>query len=188
MRKINLKDIVPDLEGRLKKLNTLRKVFMALTLLIVPAVPAMIVLAKYGACMQLCHAVQAVKLKGKMPIFMLFAFATNEREAMQKLIDTGNLAGFRIVGDVMVVRDDIPMTDEEAWEETAAFFNVNAAVNMGMTMDNMPEGYRKVLEIQQRKEKEYLAAAPAHGQCPRCGEPVKSADSEFCDKCGERLK
>ena len=153
MRRINLKDIVPDLEGRLKKLNTLRKVFMALTLLIVPAVPAMIVLAKYGACMQLCHAVQAVKLKGKMPIFMLFAFASNEREAAQKLIDTGNLAGYRIVGDVMIVRDDI----------------------------------EKIIEIQQRKEKELAEGTAEYGQCPSCGAPVKSVDSEFCDKCGTRL-
>ena len=63
MRRIDLKDIVPDLEGRLKKLNTLRKVFMVLALLIIPAIPAMIVLAKYGACMQLCHAVQAVRAR-----------------------------------------------------------------------------------------------------------------------------
>lgn len=187
MRRINLKDIVPDLEGRLKKLNTLRKVFMALTLLIVPAVPAMIVLAKYGACMQLCHAVQAVKLKGKMPIFMLFAFATNERAAAQKLIDTGNLAGYRIVGDVMIVRDDIPMTDEEAWEEAASYFNAAAAINMGMTADNMPECYKKIIEIQQRKEKELAEGTAEYGQCPSCGASVKSVDSEFCDKCGTRL-
>lgn len=187
MRQINLKDIVPDLEGRLKKLNTLRKVFMVLTFLIIPAVPAMIVLAKYGACMQLCHAVQAVKVKGKMPIFMLFAFASNEREAAQKLIDTGNLAGYRIVGDVMIVRDDIAMTDEEAWEEAAPFFNVNAAINMGMTVDNMPECYRRIIEIQQRKEREQAAGTSEYGKCPDCGEPVKSGDSAFCDKCGARL-
>ena len=187
MRRINLKDIVPDLEGRLKKLNTLRKVFMVLALLIIPAIPAMIVLAKYGACMQLCHAVQAVKLKGKMPIFMLFAFASNEREAAQKLIDTGNLAGYRIVGDVMIVRDDIEMTDEEAWEEAAPYFNAAAAINMGMTADNMPECYKKIIEIQQRKEKELAEGTAEYGQCPSCGAPVKSADSEFCDKCGTRL-
>ena len=156
MRQINLKDIVPDLEGRLKKLNTLRKVFMVLALLIIPAVPAMIVLAKYGACMQLCHAVQAVKVKGKMPIFMLFAFASNEREAAQKLIDTGNLAGY-------------------------------PAINMGMTADNMPECYKKIMEIQQRKEKEFVKGTAEYGRCPSCGAPIHNADSEFCDKCGARL-
>ena len=58
---------------------------------------------------------------------------------------------------------------------------------MGMTADNMPECYKKIIEIQQRKEKE-LAEGPAeYGQCPSCGAPVKSADSEFCDKCGTRL-
>ena len=122
-----------------------------------------------------------------MPIFMLFAFASNEREAAQKLIDTGNLAGYRIVGDVMIVRDDIAMTDEEAWEEAAPYFNAAAAINMGMTADNMPECYKKIIEIQQRKEKE-LAEGPAeYGHCPSCGAPVKSVDSEFCDKCGTRL-
>ena len=118
---------------------------------------------------------------------MLFAFASNEREAAQKLIDTGNLAGYRIVGDVMIVRADIAMTDEEAWEEAAPYFNAAAAINMGMTADNMPECYKKIMEIQQRKEKEFVKGTAEYGRCPRCGAPIHNADSEFCDKCGTRL-
>ena len=68
MIKINLKEIVPDLEKRRAKLNTLRKIFMVLTFLIVPAVPAMIVLSKYGTCMALCKAVSTVKMYDKVPI------------------------------------------------------------------------------------------------------------------------
>ena len=126
--KYNLDSIVPDLEARCKKLNTLRKVFMGLTLLIIPAIPAMIILGKYGECMQLCRIMNSVKMHDKVPITNVFGYAVNAREAAQKMIDTGNLAGYRIVGGAMIVKDGVEMTDEQAQREAAKYFSVPAAV------------------------------------------------------------
>ena len=119
MFKINLKEIVPDLEKRRAKLNTLRKIFMVLTFLIVPAVPAMIVLSKYGTCMALCKAVSTVKMYDKVPITNVLGYFPNVCEAAQKLIDTGNLADYSIVAGAMFVRNDTEMTEEQALREAA---------------------------------------------------------------------
>ena len=150
MVKINLKEIVPDLEKRCAKLNTLRKVFMALTFLIVPAVPAMIVLSKYGTCAQLCKAVRAVKMYDKVPITNVLGYFPNVLEAAQKLIDTGNLAGYRIVADAMFVREGTDITEEQALREAAAYFSIPAAVSAGLTDGKMGRLARYAAEVQQK--------------------------------------
>lgn len=147
--KYNLKDIVPNMEQRLKKLNTLRKVFMALMFFILPAIPAMIILAKYGSCKQWCNIITTIKMYEKIPIHSVLGYFVNANEAAQKLIDTGNLEGYRIAGDAMLVKDGIMMTDEEAQREAAACFNVMAAVNAGMSAENMSEVAKLAVVIQQ---------------------------------------
>ena len=48
VRDIKLKELVRDMERRCKQLHTLSNVFRVLVLLIIPAIPAMIILSKYG--------------------------------------------------------------------------------------------------------------------------------------------
>ena len=141
MIKINLKEIVPDLEKRRAKLNTLRKIFMVLTFLIVPAVPAMIVLSK---------AVSTVKMYDKVPITNVLGYFPNVCEAAQKLIDTGNLADYRIVAGAMFVRNDTEMTEEQALREAAACFSIPAAVSAGLTEGGMSRLAKYAAGLQQQ--------------------------------------
>ena len=183
--KYNLDSIVPDLEARCKKLNTLRKVFMGLTLLIIPAIPAMIILGKYGECMQLCRIMNNVKMHDKVPITNVFGYAVNAREAAQKMIDTGNLAGYRIVGGAMIVKDGVEMTDEQAQREAAKYFSVPAAVASGMTAESMGEVGRIAVA-----EQEKLMSASVDVQmrfCPKCGGKLNGGE-EFCPGCGAKLQ
>ena len=150
MIKINLKEIVPDLEKRRAKLNTLRKIFMVLTFLIVPAVPAMIVMSKYGTCMALCKAVSTVKMYDKVPITNVLGYFPNVYEAAQKLIDTGNLADYRIVAGAMFVRNDTEMTEEQALREAAACFSIPAAVSAGLTEGGMSRLAKYAAGLQQQ--------------------------------------
>ena len=67
-------------------------------------------------------------MQEKVPIPNALGYAVNAREAAQKLIDTRNLKGYRIVGDAMIVKDGIELTDEEAQRKAAVFFSAVAAV------------------------------------------------------------
>lgn len=156
MRQINLKEIVPDLEARCKKLNTIRKVLMCLFFLIIPAIPAMIVLSKYGFCMQMCHVINMVKMQDKTPITNVFGYASNGVEAAQKLIDTGNLKGYHIVADALIVKDGIEITEEEALREAAVYFSVPAAVASGMTADKMSRVAKMAVQMQQEQVQQQL--------------------------------
>ena len=145
--RINLKDIVPDMERRCKKLHTLSIVFRILTFLIVPAIPAMIVLAKYGACVRLCHVIEAVKMQDHTPLITVFGYAPNAADAARKLIETGNLKGYKLVADAVLVREDIDMSEEQAMEIYAPYFSPYAAVSMGLTADTMPEPMKKAAKM-----------------------------------------
>ena len=183
--KYNLDSIVPDLEARCKKLNTLRKVFMGLTLLIIPAIPAMIILGKYGECMQLCRIMNSVKMHDKVPITNVFGYAVNAREAAQKMIDTGNLAGYRIVGGAMIVKDGVEMTDEQARREAAKYFSVPAGVPSGMTPESMGEGGRKTGGGQEKLMSTSMGVQMRF--CPKCGGKLNGGE-EFCPGCGAKLQ
>ena len=205
--KYNLDSIVPDLEARCKKLNTLRKVFMGLTLLIIPAIPAMIILGKYGECIQLCRIMNNVKMHDKVPITNVFGYAVNAREAAQKMIDTGNLAGYSIVADVMFVRDGVEVTEQEAIEAFAARFNPVAAVNAGMRAEDMSPEVRAAIsrqrELQEKLAAEMAAKAASSGApvpedgaqsaegaaavCPHCGREIALSGCVFCPFCGGKL-
>lgn len=155
MFKINLKEIVPDLEKRLKKLNVLRIAFTFLALLIIPVVPAMIVMAKYAKCLQLTRAVRTVKMYDKIPLTNALGYVSNITEAAQKLIDTGNLSEYRVVAGVMFVKEGTYITEEQALKEAAACFSIPAAVNAGM-----PEGsMKKLAEYAAKMQQDAVSAA-----------------------------
>lgn len=145
---INLKEIVPDMERRCKKLHTLSVVFRILALLIIPAIPAMIVLAKYGNCMRLCRAINAVRMQDSTPLLLVFGYAPNAADAARKLIETGNLPGYKLVADAVLVREDIDMSEEQAIGLYAQYYIPYAAVSYGLTPETMPEPMKKAAGMQ----------------------------------------
>ena len=148
VRDIKLKEIVPDMERRCKKLHTLSNVFRVLVLLILPVIPAMIILSKYGYCMMLCRIINAVRMRDSTPLITVFGYAPNAADAARKLIETGNLPGYKLVADAVLVREDIDMSDEQAIKEYSAYFNAYAAATAGLTPETMPEPMKLASKIQ----------------------------------------
>ena len=210
---IDLKQIVPELDKRCAKLNKLRKVMMALAFLIVPAVPAMIVMSKYGYCRQLCAIVDAVSLRNAVPLISVFGYAPNAKEAAEKLIETGNLPDHRLVAGLVLVKNGVEMTEQEAVECTAALYSPSAAAAAGLSAENMSPEMLKVAAVYAAREEAILRGAwgsrdltaaqrlfltpsatlPAEQPeesaderiCPSCG--AACGDAKFCPECGTGL-
>ena len=123
MNTINLKNIVPDLKGRCKKLEKTYKILFPFSLLIIPAVPTMIVMQKYGVCAQLCRIVDMISMRDIVPLITVFGYASNAADAARKLIETGNLKGYRLVADTVLVKDGVELSEEEAIRSYAALFS-----------------------------------------------------------------
>ncbi len=86
MRGVKLKAIVPDLHARCKRLERAYKILFPMTFLFIPAIPAMIVMSKYGYCRQLCAIIDAVSLAQRgVPLISVFGYAPNAKEAAEKL-------------------------------------------------------------------------------------------------------
>ena len=204
VNEIDLKAIVPDLQKRCEKLQKASKIMMIAVFLIIPVIPAMIVMSKYGYCAQLCRIVNYVKAQEKVPLTQVLGYAKNSVQAAQKLIDTGNLAGYRIVANAMLVKEGVEITEEDALKEAAAYYNLQAAVNMGMDPNDMPEVAKMAAKLQQANleaaaaqnaaafeaQKAALEAQKAADKkfCPECGKPLPGKGEKFCPECGAELK
>ena len=170
---------------------------------ILPLLPAMRVMSKYGYCAQLCRIVNYVKAQEKVPLTQVLGYAKNSVQAAQKLIDTGNLEGYRIVADAMLVKEGVEITEEDALKEAAAYYNLQAAVNMGMDPNDMPEVAKMAAKLQQANleaaaaqnaaayeaQKAALEAQKAAEKkfCPECGKPLPGKGEKFCPECGNKL-
>lgn len=204
VNEIDLKAIVPDLQKRCEKLQKASKIMMLAAFLIIPVIPAMIVMSKYGYCAQLCRIANYVKAQEKVPLTQIFGYAKNSVQAAQKLIDTGNLEGYRIVADAMLVKEGVEITEEDALKEAAAYYNLQTAVNMGMDPNDMPEVAKMAAKLQQANLEAAAAqnAAAFEAQkaafeaqkaadkkfCPECGKPLPGKGEKFCPECGAELK
>lgn len=197
VNEIDLKTIVPDLQKRCEKLQKASKIMMIAAFLIIPAVPAMIVMSKYGYNAQLCRIVNYVKAQEKVPLTQVLGYAKNSVQAAQKLIDTGNLEGYRIVANAMLVKEGVEITEEDALKEAAAYYNLQTAVNMGMDPNDMPEVAKMAAKLQQANLEAAAAqnAAAYEAQkaadkkfCPECGKPLPGKGEKFCPECGAALK
>ena len=163
----------------------------------------MIVMSKYGYYAQLCRIVNSVKAQEKVPLTQVLGYAKNSVQAAQKLIDTGNLEGYRIVADAMLVKEGVEITEEDALKEAAAYYNLQAAVNMGMDPNDKPEVAKMAAKLQQANleaaaaqnaaafeaQKAALEAQKAAEKkfCPECGKPLPGKGEKICPECGAEL-
>lgn len=88
------------------------------------------------------------------------------KTTVRALIDGGSVKGYEIVGDEVVAKTSLSLTEEEARRMYDEF--IALALPATAAVDMMRE-----------------RTAPRY--CPACGAPVKDAGAKFCESCGVRL-
>lgn len=124
--------------------------------------------ARYAQLVALADRIEA---KDATVIASLAAVQTVQAfEAMKTtvraLIDGGSVKGYEIVGDEVVAKTSLSLTEEDARRMYDEFIAI--ALPATAAVDMMRE-----------------RTAPRY--CPACGAPVKDAGAKFCESCGVRL-
>lgn len=88
------------------------------------------------------------------------------KTTVRALIDGGAVKGYEIVGDEVVAKTSLSLTEEDARRMYDEFIAI--ALPATAAVDMMRE-----------------RTAPRY--CPACGAPVKDAGAKFCESCGVRL-
>ena len=88
------------------------------------------------------------------------------KTTVRALIDGGSVKGYEIVGDEVVAKTSLSLTEEDARRMYDEFIAI--ALPATAAVDMMRE-----------------RTAPRY--CPACGAPVKDAGAKFCESCGVRL-
>ena len=88
------------------------------------------------------------------------------KTTVRALIDGGSVKGYEIVGDEVVAKTSLSLTEEDARRMYDDF--IALALPATAAVDMMRE-----------------RTAPRY--CPACGAPVKDAGAKFCESCGVRL-
>ena len=88
------------------------------------------------------------------------------KTTVRALIDGGSVKGYEIVGDEVVAKTTLSLTEEDARRMYDEF--IALALPATAAVDMMRE-----------------RTAPRY--CPACGAPVKDAGAKFCESCGVRL-
>ena len=193
------KYIVPGLEAKARKYSRAMTILFPFCLLILPAIPWMVLSVKASRYTQLLRITQFVKQQEKVPLVSVFGFTPNAAAVAQMLIDTGNLAGYRLAGGVLLVKDGIEMSDEEAKAECARLYGAYPAA-MGMAVRTaasaqVPAAPAQVpaaetpAQAPASETPAQVPAAPADGTpaafCTQCGAPLPE-DAAFCPRCGKK--
>ena len=161
-------------------------------LLILPAIPWMVLSVKASRYTQLLRITQFVKQQEKVPLISVLGFTPNAAAVAQKHIDTGNLARYRLAGGVLLVKDGIEMSDEEAKAECARLYGAYPAA-MGMAVRPAAPAQVPAAETPAQapasETPAQVPAAPADGTpaafCTQCGAPLPE-DAAFCPRCGKK--
>lgn len=124
----------------------------------------------------------------KLLIYQLCSDLNNMQTIMiiQKLIATGNLEGYVIIGNIMVAKTSLYISEEEAQDEYSRMrFGVKDDDN-----DKPSDTFAQAGSLSEYAQKRYdnVSAATGDGKkCPHCHADV-NADDMFCKECGSRLK
>lgn len=86
----------------------------------------------------------------------------------EKLIQTGNLAGYRLIAGVMAAKEEKYISDSAAMKEHDDYMRLKANVY------NAPEKTESALRLENRI------------LCPGCGAEIDT-ESNYCPKCGTRI-
>ena len=123
-----LKFIRPDMDKRYKKICRARKFFMYLAILPPFMICFMVFSSKKAKYDQLFLVRDIIYAQDKTLLFTVFGCNPLADETVQRMIDTGNLVGYRIVADVMAVKEGVDVSEEDAMSEYSAHVSVPMAV------------------------------------------------------------
>ena len=173
---IPVKYVVPDLEKKCRSYDKLRTALFCTFFLFIPAFILMIILPKWAQYHRLNNFVKATKMQDKVLLLQYFGYVQNAEEIAQALIDTGNLADYHLVAGIMLVKNGVEVSEEEAIAAYSAIFNPVVAASMEKEPD-VP--LIKTTPVQ----------PPVEGQavCPFCGETLQDKEARFCPYCGRKF-
>lgn len=117
---------------------------------------------KLTVCMQVNEIIQKIKKHDKILLVQLLP-GFNESDLIllaDKLISTGNIAEYIIVGDVMLVKENLYVSESEAKKEYDKYFG---------------------------RDFTDTATSSQYGYCPSCGKSVSASD-KYCSGCGRLLR
>lgn len=172
MTTLPIKYIVPDIEGKVRRLDKVVIVLFCTSFLIIPAFALIFINIKWGVYRRLALFIRTAKNQDKIVPAYFFGYLTNMREVMQALIDTGNLSGYHIVADVMMVKDGVEISEQEALAEYELKYNPYIAARMGAAPP--PQVPLNLTNT-------------AASACPYCGETINDAAPRFCPHCGKKI-
>ena len=159
----HLKAIKPDLEKRLKK--RMRWMFFSMIFLVtfIGVIPVMVILFTSVKIDTSVKLMNEIKKTDKRRLDALFAYHSLGKTQMiaiiNKLIETKNLEGYEVIGDVGIAKTELHAAESD--------FEV------------APPVYTQVI-IQQPLEKR-------PNNCPNCGAAIKEDSGKFCPFCGTRV-
>ncbi len=129
-----LKFIRPDMEKRYKKICTARKIFMFLAIIPPFMIGLMVYMSRKAKCEQIFMVRDIIYAQEKTLLFSVFGYYPHAADFVQRMIDTGNIRGYRIVADVMAVKDGVEMSEDDAMAAYSSQMTLPLAVAYKMKL------------------------------------------------------
>ena len=124
--------------------------------------------AKYSYASQAESIIKQIKANDKILIAEISMFYREEDMLLivNKLLETGNLSDYENIGDIMVAKKELCVSESEARKEYNEFKGINTYVNVN-PVQTEPDSYNV-------------------SYCPECGTKNRIYD-KYCSNCGRRI-
>lgn len=160
---------LPDIYKKQKHYQKAYKIMFPFAFILVPfgAIALMIVISKMNKYNIMVKIIDYIKNKDKVVIVTILGYNKNGSQLLQNLIDSGYLENYHIVADVVIVKNELMMTEQEAMEEYSKYANPALASSYGLPMPLQVNNFVN---------------------CPKCNKLIDINSTNFCPNCGEKLK